>query len=466
MSISSFGLGTTLLLGPRLVFAQQPNVPVVDLPEPTVRTAERLGAVLGLRQTADGKVLVNDALRRQMLLFDTTLANRIVVMDSVAGTSTTYGPRPTALIPFAGDSSLFADWKSSTVVVLDGHGRVTRTIALPRPQDIVALNGASSGFDAKGRLVFQGGRPSAPQSPGGTPGSGMDVLDSLPILRADLDARRVDTVAKIARPVMKVTTRATSAGTVATVFALDPLQPVDDWAILSTGAVAIVRGHDYHIDWIDPDGSTRSTDKTPFEWKRLTDADKQRLGDSLRTAQDSLLARGYPNAESSVMGPMPCRPPGEGRGGGPPDGGAARGGRGGGGGGAPPPPPGNGCYERLKSMPAPVGPPMWVLPPMPPVADISRAQPISDYAPPIRMNATMADLDGNLWILPRASTLSRRGELVYDVVNSNGALVQRVRLPVGRAVAGFAKGGVVYLTAGDFTNGYSIERTRLPRSRQ
>lgn len=442
--------------------AHAQTIPIVDLPAATTRTTQPLGAVLGLRQTADGKVLVNDALRRQMLLFDTTLTNRLVVMDSVDGSSTSYGPRATALIPFAGDSSLFAEWKSGTVIVLDGHGRVTRTIALPRPQDIIALNAASSGFDAKGRLVFQGGRPSAPQTPTGTPGSGIDVLDSLPILRADLDARRVDTIARLARPVMKVTTQPTSAGTVTTVFALDPLQPVDDWAVLSNGAVAIVRGHDYHIDWIDPDGSTRSTAKTPFEWKRLSDADKQRLGDSLRTAQDSLLAKGYPNAESSVRGPMPCRPPDEGRGGGPPGGGGTRVGRGGGGGDAPPPPPGNGCYERLKSIPAPVGPPMWLLPPAPPVADISRAQAISDYAPPFRMNATMSDLDGRVWILPRVSTLSRQGELVYDVVSSSGELLERVRVPRGRAIAGFGKGGIVYLTSGDMTNGYYLERTRLP----
>ena len=79
------------------------------------------------------------------------------------------------------------------------------------------------------------------------------------------------------------------------------------------------------------------------------------------------------------------------------------------------------------------------------------------------MNSAMPDLDGRLWILPRVSTLSRQGELVYDVVGSSGELLERVRVPGGRAIAGFAKGGVVYLTSGDMTNGYYLERTRLPR---
>jgi hypothetical protein len=445
--------------------AQAGSVRIVDLPEPTARTVERLGAVLGVRQGADSKVLVNDALRRQLLLFDTTLTNRLVVMDSIAGTSTSYGPAPTALIAFTGDSSLFADWKSQTVVVLDGHGTIARTIALPRPQDIIALNGASSGFDARGRLVFQSARPGAPASESDTARTAMAVLDSLLVLRADFDARRVDTIARIARPVMKVMTQKSSGGTLATLYAADPLQPVDNWTVLANGAVAIVRGHDYHIDWIDADGSTRSGTKLPFEWKRLSDDDKRRLDDSLRIAQNSLLEKGYPGAEAVFQGPMPCDPPDGGRGaGGDGRGGGNRTGRSGGGGGdAPPPPSRGGCYMRMKRTPPPVDAGLWGGSPMPPLADLYRANPIADYDPPIRMNATMSDLDDNLWILPRISTLSKRGELVYDVVNAKGHLFERVRVPLGRAIAGFAKGGVVYLTSGDIKTGYFLERTRLPR---
>ena len=49
----------------------------------------------------------------------------------------------------------------------------------------------------------------------------------------------------------------------------------DDWAILSDGSLAIVRPNDYHIDWVYPDGRRVSTPKMPFDWRRLTDADKQ-----------------------------------------------------------------------------------------------------------------------------------------------------------------------------------------------
>lgn len=463
MRMSSFIVAAAVV--PSTALAQQSNIPIVDLPTPAVRTAERLGAVLGLRQGVDGKVLVNDALRRQMLLFDTLLTTRAIVMDSVEGTSTSYGPAPVPLSAYVGDSSLFVDVKSRTVVVVDGHGRIARTIALPRPQDLTALVGARSGVDAKGRVVVQGGRPENSREAVGSAALPMDVRDSLPILRIDLDARRVDTIAQLARPVMKLTSQRSSAGTVTAIYAVDPLQAVDDWTVLSNGSVAIVRGHDYHIDWIDPDGSMRTSAKTPFDWKRLSDADKQRLSDSLRVAQDSSLKAGYKNAEFSVQGPMPCGAPDGGRGRAPDDGGGARSGRGGGGGGAPPPASPGGCYQRLKSVLAMVGPATWLLPPAPPLADVHRANPISDYAPPIQMNATISDLDDNLWILPRVSTLSRRGELIYDVVNAKGELFERVRVPLGRAIAGFAKGGVVYLTFGDMKTGFYLERTQLPGSR-
>jgi hypothetical protein len=350
-------------------------------------------------------------------------------------------------------------------MVLDQKGRFVRALALPRPQDFAALNSSASGFDAKGRLVFQGGRPENPPSgtnPPNPTAPGMDFSDSLPILRADLDTRQVDTISWIARPMMKLTTQKASGGAITTIYTIDPLQGVDDWAVLSSGVLAFVRGHDYHVDWIDGDGPARSSSKLPFDWKRLTDTDKQKLSDSLRAVQDTLLAKGYPAAEYTLRGPTNCEPPDGGRGAPGGGGGVGRGGRGGGEPG-PPPPQDAKCFERLRTTLPAVGPPVFARPAMPPLAELYRANPISDYLPPIRINTTIADLDNNVWILPRTSTLSRRGELVYDVVNAKGVLFQRVRLPLGRAIAGFGTGGVVYMTSGDMTSGFYLERTKVPK---
>ena len=86
---------------------------------------------------------------------------------------------------------------------------------------------------------------------------------------------------------------------------------------------------------------------------------------------------------------------------------------------------------------------------------------IPDYYPAIRAGATKADLDGNLWILPTTSAQAKAGELVYDVINNKGELFQRVRLPVGRSIAGFGRNGVVYLMYRDPATGWFLERTKI-----
>ena len=55
---------------------------------------------------------------------------------------------------------------------------------------------------------------------------------------------------------------------------------------LKAGSIALVRAHDYHIDWINADGTTASTPKMPYDWRRLTDADKQAKVDSAKRIID------------------------------------------------------------------------------------------------------------------------------------------------------------------------------------
>src|SRR6185503_18984716 len=62
----------------------------------------------------------------------------------------------------------------------------------------------------------------------------------------------------------------------------------DDWAVLHDGSVAVLRGSDYHIDWIRSDGSKSSSGKIPFAWRRLSDEDKVAFIDSAKTAMEKL----------------------------------------------------------------------------------------------------------------------------------------------------------------------------------
>jgi hypothetical protein len=391
---------------------QQQGVPIIDLPGPTSKTSVSQGGVLGVRQVSNGNIIVNDAGRRQIKLFDSTLNLISVVRDSAPGSATSYGSRRLPMIPYLGDSSLIGDYQAGTMLVMGPTGQIARAIAPSLPNMLVGLIGGNGAVDDRGRILV-----AVPQMNPRTVATA-NLPDTNLLIRADLDTRGADTLAR-----MRVTGtthmmgRETPTGPVR--FSTDPVPLMDDWAYLSDGSIAIVRGSDYHIDWILRDGTTRSTPKLPFDWKRLTDEDKQRLIDSTRDRQSPIMARALGQRR---VGPPPDGVPTNGRGGG-------------------------GTIEQ--------GPPM-------PVEYVAPAlSEMFDFYPPLRRGALRADLDGNLWILPSSSAQAKQGELIYDVVNAKGDF-HRVRFPVGKSLAGFGKGGVVFMLSGDAKNGFYIEKTQLP----
>ena len=74
-----------------------------------------------------------------------------------------------------------------------------------------------------------------------------------------------------------------------------------------------------------------------------------------------------------------------------------------------------------------------------------------------------ADAQGNLWVRTTAAA-SKPGALVYDVIDAQGALVDRVEVPAGRQIMGFGPDGSVYLMAREGvgpTATTTLERARV-----
>jgi hypothetical protein len=414
---------------PQVSGAQQ-GVPVLGVTATAARTTTTLGAVLGVRELPGGRVLVNDAGRHQIKVFDSTFVTGTVALDSTDGASNSYGPRPSNIVRYLGDSTLFTEVVSRDVLVLDRNGQVARALALPTYEDGVVPFPMTfpmpSAIDNKGRLLAHGGTRVR-----GDPITHMAVLaDTSLILRADLDTRQVDIVGAVhTGSGEKNRSDPPENGNRVVTSIIQPVPTEDSWSVLSDGTVAFVRGRDYHVDWILPDGTKSTTDKLPFDWKRLSDTDKQQLVDSARVVWDSLM---------NIRNKRNATPPANGRG--MNDAGSGPGGGTGRSSGGVAAPGQQGSIQRIEFVPL---------------------SEIPDYYPPIRRNSSMADLDGNLWVLPTTSAQSQHGELVYDVVNPKRGLFERVRLPVGRSIAGFGKGGVIYLQSGDRTNGFYLEKVKL-----
>ena len=426
------------------LFAQ--SLPAVRPLGPVVRISatDIFGSISAVRTLPGGRVLVNDLVRRQLLLLDSTFAKVAVVADTTAATANAFSGRSAGLIAYRGDSTLFIDPASLSMLVIDGQGKVARVMAVPRPNDAPFMVGGpfgTPGFDSNGRIVYRGfTRPDLPPPPSGNePQTAMRIPeqpDSAPTLRVALTTRALDTASFFKIPQTRAAVVQTDRGVSVTMM-MNPMPVVDDWTLLPDGTLAIVRGADYHVDWLAPDGSRVSTPKIPFEWQRLSDEAKVTFLDSAKTAMDANRARAMSAAGSGVA-PMPAASSGDG-------GGAGMvvmrfdGGPGG--------PVGPGASGAGNRAPVAVAPP--VLGMVPPTD-------LPDYRPAFGTGATRADLDGNLWI--RTSKVATGGP-VYDVVNRQGVLIDRVAFPFGRVIAGFGA-GVIYLGVRD-DKGARLEMARI-----
>jgi hypothetical protein len=396
------------------------------------------GPMISTRQLKNGAVLVNDVQNRRVVMLDSTLTSMTVIADTTPATANAYSGRTAGLIAYRGDSTLFVDPQSLTMLVIDPQGNVGRTMALPRSQDAMMLGNSVLGgasYDGKG-IVYRtmnfgrmmmgmrgaaGGAPQPPQMP-----------DSTPIVRVDLATRNVDTLAQIRIPSMKMDIQRDENGRVTVNSIMNPLPTVDDWAVLSDGSIALLRGRDYHVDFIRPDGTRESGAKIPFEWRRLSDEDKVAFMDSVKAQRERMMAQMAAHDTTRGSAERGARTMATGPGGGP-------GGLGGPGG-----PPG----ERMTITMAPGGAAggpaggavmmggrnMQFIPP----------DELPDYQPVFFANASRADEDGHLWVRT-TPTKALAGGFVYDVIDAKGALVDRVQIPAERQIVGFGRGGIVYL---------------------
>lgn len=423
--------------------AQTPQLPPIHQLGPVEhQSKELLGAVSAARALPGGRVLVNDNSGRKVVLFDETLGSFEVVADTTSATANAYSSRAGGLFAYKGDSSLFVDPTSLSMLVIDGAGKVTRVMAVPRPNDAGSLIGGPSGtpgFDAQGRLVYR----SQPQlnMPKRDPSGVFQTPvfpDSAALVRIDLATRKLDTLGflKISKITLSMTQTANGGMTMTSIT--NPMQVMDDWAVMTDGSIALVRGRDYHIDWVLMDGQLSASPKIPFAWRHLDDSTKVAFLDSTKAAMEKL--REQQNARLAAGGNTPLMM-------GPPDGGGSPqmviqmkvGG-----GDSPPPrgnPPANGAAPNANVLP-----PLQFVP----------ASDLPDYAPPFSAGSARADLDGNLWI--RTSNVVAGGS-VYDVINGKGELIDRVQVPAGRVIAGFGKGGVVYMGVKEGT-GVRLEQAR------
>jgi hypothetical protein len=459
--------------------------PIRKILTATVISKEPINQISGVLQLSDGRVLVNDPMRRRLIVLDSALQMKGVVLDSVAEAENTYGIRPGTVLPYRGDSIVFIDQASYAMLIIDPSLKIARVRAVPRTDELYMLTEGQAAFDTRGRLIQR--RYARPAPPKVAPPAGVpwfpDEPDSAFVVAIDMDTRKADTIGSFRIPKYITVPKQMQEGHWSFMSLVNPLRLTDDWTVMPDGRVAFLRGRDYRIEWRAPDGTMTSSPKIPFDWVRLEDADKKRLVDSTRAAQQRLYQSSYIQQmirwSNSYAKPYPKNftvpkdfvlPPGMPRDWILPDsvkfppnyiyacppgiqpsgvptvnatlGSAA--------------PPGGGPITTASTGPTCYPPPPsmagGVAPPPPVMRDILVVQPedVPDYRPPFAERAARADAEGNLWvrIIPPKPI---PGGPIYDVISPQGELVDRLQIPTGYTLVGFGKGKVVYLSVRDAT---------------
>jgi len=368
--------------------------------------------IASARDLPNGSVIINDPGRRQLVLFDSTFRTHRVIADTSSNSPNSYGlfGGSGGMVPYVGDSTLLVDAQSAAMLVIDQTGKFARVMAPVRANDMYYVTSGQfgmAGFDPKGRLVYRtrlnnGNDMFSKRDPSGKP-TVYAMPDSSPLLRADFDKRTVDTITFVKAPLERYLVVATE-NTMRMYPVVNPLPAGDEWTLLPDGTIAIVRGQDYHVDWLSPDGKLTSSPKMPFAWKRITLEEKQAMLDSLKKADAERVAK------------LP-----------------------------PPPPP----IPGQRAMPT---------------TPFTTVEPkdMPDFYPPVRQGQVRADPQGNVWILPSTAVDASAG-LTFDVVNRKGEIVERVQLPKGRALVGFSRSGGVFMANVISPTKAAIERADIVR---
>lgn len=380
--------------------------PVRQLGRIVAKSPTTLGSISSARELSRGRVLVNDTIARRLYLFDSALRGHVVALDSTEAAKNSYGNTSGGMIAYRADSTFFASPSLVSMILIDPVGRPTHLAVSPAPGEMLFLAGGpfgTPGFDSRGRLVYRGSardrttpRPAETRSP-------YPERDSAPIVGLNLITGRRDTIALFRIPKEVVTIVEGSNGAFTTTVKKHPLPTVDDWAVLPNGSLAVIRGRDFHIDWVDQSGKRSSTGKIPFPWRKLSENAKVAFMDSVRYATDTALA-----AEEIRLA------------------------------------------ERFKGTDNE--------PPEPIETEYVSKSELPDNFPAFEANSTHPDPDGILWI---RTTQRLQGRPVYYLVNRQGTVVDRVQLPSGRTIAGFGRNHTVYLASVDPAGEVRLERAKV-----
>ena len=238
------------------------------LDKPQVEIAEPFTNVASVRELSDGRVIVVDLGQSvQVVDFKTKSVEQIGRTGSGPGEYKS----PQLLLPVGSDTTLVLDPGNARLLEIAPNAKPMRAVsdAWPLPDGRPGTR-LARGIDARGRGYLPG------RAANMRPQSGVVEADSAALLRFARGAAAEDTLGYIHLSPRKIDIAQTN-GTIRSVSIVIPPFPAQDgWVAFPDGAVALVRTHDYRVDWVLADGKRVAGRVIPFTPVKVTDGDKKK----------------------------------------------------------------------------------------------------------------------------------------------------------------------------------------------
>lgn len=248
--------------------AQQDDLPRVKLSEPEASFPEPFSRIAGLRELADGRVIVSDRLEIALRIVDWATGSLEEIGHEGSGPGEYR--MPDDLFPLPGDSTLLVDFGNMRLTTITPEGDLVESQAMLHPDGFLLF---PRGTDAEGRLYFDLSNVMR-MGPGESP------PDSFAVVAFDQGTGDVDTVATLPRPQIGQV-RSSGGGFSFSGSGLQPYQTADDWGVAPSGRVAVARGEEYHVEWWSVGAPPVVGPTVKYEPVKLTQEDKEAWADRM-----------------------------------------------------------------------------------------------------------------------------------------------------------------------------------------
>ncbi len=234
---------------------------------PEATFPEGFSRLSGMRELADGRVMVADGLGQVLVIAD--LASGVADTIGAEGQGPDEYREPDGLFVLPGDSTLLVDLGNGrlTAIAPDGSFGETTPIAQPAERGLTLVLPRAT--DSGGGIYFQqmGGMAAARGLP-----------DSAAVVRFDRGSGAYDTLALVKMPETKVSE--SGGGSERNVMMRPaPLSDEDAWGVGLDGRVAVARAGtkqgEYWIEWVLPDGQAVSGTPTKYRPVKVGAGEKQ-----------------------------------------------------------------------------------------------------------------------------------------------------------------------------------------------